>query len=54
MIGISPFATVNRIRGQDDDYWNNHRTTPKAFVSLNLGKKLWGSRFEITRPSEYL
>ncbi len=40
-----PFATVNRIRGQDDDYWNNHRTTPKAFVSLNLGKKLWGSRF---------
>ena len=40
-----PFATVNRIRGQDDQYWNNHRTTPKAFVSLNLGRKLWGSRF---------
>ncbi|MBA61631.1 MAG: ABC transporter permease [Planctomycetaceae bacterium] len=40
-----PFATVNRIRGQDDDYWNNHRTTPKAFVSLNLGRRLWGSRF---------
>ena len=40
-----PFATVNRIRGQDDNYWNNYRTTPKAFVSLNLGRKLWGSRF---------
>ncbi len=40
-----PFATVNRIRGQDDNYWNNHRTTPKAFVSLELGRKLWGSRF---------
>ena len=40
-----PFATVNRIRGQDDNYWNNHRTTPKAFVNLKLGRKLWGSRF---------
>jgi len=34
-----------RIRPQDDQYWRNHRTTPKAFVSLATGQKLWGSRF---------
>lgn len=34
-----------RIRPQDDTYWKNHRTTPKAFVSLATGQKLWGSRF---------
>ena len=34
-----------RIRPQDDQYWRNHRTTPKAFISLATGQKLWGSRF---------
>src|SRR5262245_5821700 len=34
-----------RIRSQDDAYWDNHRTTPKAYVSLAAGQKLWGSRF---------
>jgi putative ABC transport system permease protein len=34
-----------RIRTQDDTYWENHRTTPKAYVSLATGQKLWGSRF---------
>ncbi|MEM8681406.1 MAG: FtsX-like permease family protein, partial [Planctomycetota bacterium] len=34
-----------RIRDQDDDYWESFRTTPKAFVSLATGKRLWGSRF---------
>jgi putative ABC transport system permease protein len=34
-----------RIRPQDDDYWENHRTTPKAYISLAAGQRLWGSRF---------
>ena len=34
-----------RVRKQDETYWSNHRTTPKAFVSLAAGQKLWGSRF---------
>ena len=34
-----------RIRPQDDEYWENHRTTPKAYVSLRTGQRLWGSRF---------
>lgn len=33
------------VRSQDDNYWENHRTTPKAFVSLAAGERLWGSRF---------
>ena len=40
-----PFGMVYQPRGQDDDYWNNYRTTPKAFVSLATSKLLWGSRF---------
>lgn len=39
-----PFS-YDRIRDQDDTYWDHHRTTPKAYVSLAAGRKLWGSRF---------
>jgi putative ABC transport system permease protein len=34
-----------RIQDEDDDYWALYRTTPKAFVSLAAGSRLWGSRF---------
>ncbi len=40
-----PFDTAQRIEAADDDYWSNHRTTPKGFVSLATGQKLWRSRF---------
>ena len=30
---------------QDEAYWQTYRATPKAFVSLNMGRKLWASRF---------
>jgi ABC-type antimicrobial peptide transport system permease subunit len=33
------------MRDQDDIYWENHRTTPKAYVSLAKAQSLWGSRF---------
>ena len=42
-----PFKTEG-LRPQDDEYWYSHRTTPKAFVSLAEGQKLWGSRFGST------
>ncbi len=35
----------SRIRPRDDAYWDDYRTTPKAFLSLSDGKRLWGSRF---------
>jgi ABC-type antimicrobial peptide transport system permease subunit len=37
-----------RVRGVDDDYWSSYRTTPKAFIALGRGKRLWGSRFGST------
>jgi len=39
-----PFEAA-RVRKKDDQYWYQYRATPKAFVSLAAGKKLWGSRF---------
>jgi putative ABC transport system permease protein len=42
----APFPVdYSLVRSQDDDYWQNHRTTPKAFVSLETARTLWGSRF---------
>jgi len=41
-----PFPVdLSRIRQQDEDYWDEHRTTPKAFVTLARGQELWKSRF---------
>ena len=40
-----PFDTAKAIRSQDDEYWSYHRTTPKAYIALETGHKLWGSRF---------
>jgi ABC-type antimicrobial peptide transport system permease subunit len=39
-----PFA-ARRVRTQDDRYWESHRATPKAFVSLATGRRLWANRF---------
>ncbi|HET6891524.1 MAG TPA: ABC transporter permease [Pyrinomonadaceae bacterium] len=36
---------LQRIRRQDEDYWKQHRTTPKAFIPLPVGQELWQSRF---------
>lgn len=34
-----------RVRAKDEKYWDDYRATPKAFVSLASGRKLWASRF---------
>lgn len=39
-----PFDAA-RVRPKDEAYWNRHRGTPKAFVALAAGQRLWGSRF---------
>lgn len=36
---------LNKIRPVDERYWEQFKTTPKAFVSLADGQRLWGSRF---------
>jgi putative ABC transport system permease protein len=41
-----PFPlNLSLIRRQDEDYWNQHRATPKAFITLAEGQDLWRTRF---------
>lgn len=36
---------LERIRPQDEDYWKQHRGTPKAFITLEAGQQMWTNRF---------
>jgi ABC-type lipoprotein release transport system permease subunit len=36
---------LSRIRPVDEQYWDDHRTTPKAFVAYEAGRDLWRSRY---------
>jgi putative ABC transport system permease protein len=41
-----PFPYDNkRIQRRDEIYWERYRTTPKAYILLADGQRLWGSRF---------
>ncbi len=41
-----PFPVdLSRVRKQDEDYWHQYRTTPKAFLRIEDGQRLWQSRF---------
>jgi ABC-type antimicrobial peptide transport system permease subunit len=35
----------SKLKRADNDYWTDHRATPKAYVTLKTGQKLWASRF---------
>jgi len=35
----------DRIRPKDEAYWDEHRGTPKAFVTLAAGRRMWANRF---------
>lgn len=39
------FELVHKIRDKDEAYWKLHRGTPKAFVTLAAGQKMWANRF---------
>lgn len=36
---------MGRITKRDDEWWEDHRATPKAFVALKVAENFWGSRF---------
>ena len=36
---------MGEIRQKDENYWNKFRGTPKAFISYEKGKELWGNNF---------
>jgi ABC-type antimicrobial peptide transport system permease subunit len=39
------FPLTYKVRDKDDDYWKQYRGTPKAFITLAAGQKMWGNRF---------
>ena len=39
------FPLAHKIRKEDDEYWAKWRGTPKAFVTLKAGRKMWANRF---------
>ncbi len=39
------FPLTYEVRKKDDDYWKLYRGTPKAFITLAAGQKMWGNRF---------
>lgn len=36
---------LSRVRPQDEQYWKEFRTTPKAFVAYERARELWGTRY---------
>jgi putative ABC transport system permease protein len=36
---------LDKIREKDEDYWDNFRGTPKAFVTLSAAQNMWQNRF---------
>ena len=36
---------LQRVRPVDEEYWKQYRTTPKAFIPLEVGQRLWRSRY---------
>ena len=41
-----PFPVdLRRVRPVDEAYWDQYRTTPKAFIALEAGQRLWRSRY---------
>jgi ABC-type lipoprotein release transport system permease subunit len=41
-----PFPVdLRRVRRADEQYWEQYRTTPKAFIAIGTGQRLWRSRF---------
>jgi ABC-type lipoprotein release transport system permease subunit len=36
---------LRRVRRIDEEYWKTYRTTPKAFIPIEVGQQLWRSRY---------
>jgi putative ABC transport system permease protein len=36
---------LGRVRKEDEEYWHQYRTTPKAFIPLSMAQQLWQTRF---------
>ena len=43
-----------RMKPRDDRFWRDHRTTPKAYVTLKAARAIWGSRFGDTTSVRFV
>ena len=44
-----PFPVdLRRVRPVDEAYWETYRTTPKAYIPIDIGQRLWRSRYGAT------
>lgn len=48
------FELVHKVRPKDEAYWKEKRGTPKAFITLAAGQRLWSSRFGQTTAVRWL
>ncbi len=44
---------LDKIRQRDEDYWQEYRGTPKAFVTLRAGQKMWANRYGNLTAARY-
>ncbi len=38
-------VNLDKIRQKDEDYWDQYRGAPKAFITLEAGRKMWANRY---------
>jgi len=38
-------VNLDKIRQKDEDYWDKYRGAPKAFITLEAGRKMWANRY---------
>lgn len=36
---------LDKIRRKDEEYWDKYKGTPKAFITLSAGRRIWANRF---------
>jgi putative ABC transport system permease protein len=36
---------LDKIRTKDQQYWDKYKGTPKAFITLSVGQKIWANRY---------
>ncbi|MHC4204883.1 MAG: ABC transporter permease, partial [Planctomycetota bacterium] len=36
---------LDKIRQKDEEYWDKYRGAPKAFITLQAGRKMWANRY---------
>jgi putative ABC transport system permease protein len=44
---------LDRIRDKDEEYWDKHRGTPKAFITTVMADRMWSNRLGIVTAVRY-